>query len=157
MNRQEIFTIGYGNQSIDRIIDAMQGHPNTILVDVRRYPFSQNRPDFNRENLKQRFGERYISDRYLGNGAKGGVIEGKWLVSGIWYANIHDMPVIPDSHEAMIEALIQHMQRFKETIDARQAVPMFFCSERKPEYCHRTDVANLAVEQVWEGYEIAHL
>jgi uncharacterized protein (DUF488 family) len=95
----ELYTIGYGNAPIDRIIDAMQNHPDTILVDVRRYPFSQNRPDFNRENLKRRFGERYVSDRYLGNGAKGCIVEGRWLVAGIAYANtdplISDAPFLP--------------------------------------------------------------
>jgi uncharacterized protein (DUF488 family) len=61
------------------------------------------------------------------------------------------------SHEAMIEALAQHFIKLKTHCDARQAMPMFFCSERKPEYCHRTDVANLVAEHVWEGYEIVHL
>jgi uncharacterized protein (DUF488 family) len=70
--------IGYENQTIDRIIEAMQVHPNTILVDVRRYSFSQISHEFNRKNLKQQFGEHYISDRYLRS-----FIEKRWLVSGV--------------------------------------------------------------------------
>jgi uncharacterized protein (DUF488 family) len=57
----------------------------------------------------------------------------------------------------MIEALSQHMQHLKEAIDARQAVPMFFCSERDYRQCHRLGVAEFATQQVWQGDTIIHL
>ena len=151
------YTIGYGNMSIERIAAAMEVYSKTVLVDVRRYPFSQNRPEFNRKDLSSRLKERYISDHYLGNGAKGGEHDSRWHVDGIWYANVLDWPFTPPDEKSLQEALIQHMRRLRTFIDGYSMVPMFFCSEFNHLECHRSNVADFARQHVWQGFEIVHL
>lgn len=159
----EIYTIGYGNdRDISRIQQALDEHPNTVLVDVRRYPYSAFRIDFSREGLGYRFGKRYMYYGVIfGNGAKGGNHDARWHLSGLWYVNVLDWPATQPNKESAIEVLINHIVQLKRaftaTNDTPERIPMFFCLGHDYRRCHRTNVAEFAVEHAWQGYDIVHL
>jgi uncharacterized protein (DUF488 family) len=155
----ELYTIGYGNdRNIERIQQALDEHPNTVLVDVRRFPTSQGRPCFDWDSLRQSLGRRYMYYGVIfGNGAKKGDHDPHWHLSGLWYANILDWQATPPSLESAIIEIKDHLETMKRSFQYENQVPMFFCSERKYTDCHRLSVAEFAVQYAWQGYEIVHL
>ncbi|MCA9829152.1 MAG: DUF488 domain-containing protein, partial [Dehalococcoidia bacterium] len=61
-----IYTIGYGNRSIEAFVALLQAHDIAFLLDVRSAPYSRHQPAFSKEPLAaalQQHGIRYL---YLG-------------------------------------------------------------------------------------------
>ena len=72
------------------IIDALQTHPHTVLVHVRRYPASQS-PGLQSREPELRFGDRYIAYGFIfGNGAKNGAPDPRWRIGALWQVNVTD-------------------------------------------------------------------
>lgn len=53
-----IFTIGYGDRSIDEFIDVLRQHNLDYLIDVRSAPYSRFKPEFSKDALEGRCASR---------------------------------------------------------------------------------------------------
>lgn len=47
-----LYSIGHGNQSIDKFIQLLEDNGIMTLVDVRTSPYSRYNPQFNKDNLE---------------------------------------------------------------------------------------------------------
>src|SRR5579871_6746428 len=47
-----VFTVGHSTRSVDDLINLLQDHAVTLLVDVRTLPGSRRMPHFNKEQLQ---------------------------------------------------------------------------------------------------------
>jgi uncharacterized protein (DUF488 family) len=56
-----IFTIGHSTRSLADLIETLQAHQVTTLVDIRAFPMSRRLPHFNRESLEQELPARNIA------------------------------------------------------------------------------------------------
>ena len=63
----EIYTIGYSSFSIEEFIKTIKKYKITAVADVRSQPYSQYKPEFNRENLKDKLNEHKIAYVFLGD------------------------------------------------------------------------------------------
>jgi len=62
----EVYTIGYGNRSIQTFIQLLQKYEIHILIDVRTNPFSRFNPDFRSKKLELHLINHNIRYLYLG-------------------------------------------------------------------------------------------
>lgn len=64
-----IYTIGHSTRSLDELIEALQAHRISNLVDIRAFPMSRRHPQFNREHLAQELpkaGIEYVWKKEMG-------------------------------------------------------------------------------------------
>lgn len=61
----KIYTIGHSTRRIDEFIDLLQNYNITQLIDVRRFPGSRHRPEYNSDNLKNSLIDHNISYHHI--------------------------------------------------------------------------------------------
>lgn len=68
-----IYTIGHSTRSLEELMQVLNAHRVSVLVDIRAFPMSRRLPHFNRESLEQSLPEReiqYLWERRLGGRRK---------------------------------------------------------------------------------------
>ena len=55
-----IYTIGYGNRSIEEFVELLQRYEIKFLVDIRSQPHSRFKPEFSRDALEKRLKQHHI-------------------------------------------------------------------------------------------------
>src|ERR1700692_4202888 len=61
-----IYTIGYGNRSIEEFIQLLQAYNIQYLVDIRSQPYSRFSPDFSQKALQQHLKQHNIGYIFMG-------------------------------------------------------------------------------------------
>src|SRR5690349_4834154 len=67
MERVPIYTIGYGNRSIDDFIDLLLRYHIEYVIDVRSQPYSRYSPDFSKKTLEQYLQQQTIHYVFMGD------------------------------------------------------------------------------------------
>ena len=62
-----IFTIGYGDRSIDEFIDVLRQHNLDYLIDVRSAPYSRFKPEFSKDALERALRQQGIRYVFMGD------------------------------------------------------------------------------------------
>ncbi len=62
-----IYTIGYGNRSIEEFIDLLQKYHVQYLADIRSRPYSKFNPDFSQAALEKRLKRHNITYLFMGD------------------------------------------------------------------------------------------
>src|SRR5207244_1134680 len=62
-----IFTVGYGNRSVEELIALLEENRVGFLVDVRSAPYSKFKPEFSKDALAARLADFDIRYIFLGN------------------------------------------------------------------------------------------
>jgi hypothetical protein len=62
-----IYTIGYGNRSLDSFIATLQQYQIAYLVDVRTAPYSRFKPEYSKEALAAALQAKGIRYLFLGD------------------------------------------------------------------------------------------
>lgn len=68
-----VYTIGHSTRSLDELVELLQAHQITTLVDIRSFPMSRRLPHFNRESLETTLpaaGINYAWEKRLGGRRK---------------------------------------------------------------------------------------
>jgi uncharacterized protein (DUF488 family) len=113
----EIYTLGYAAWTVEEVVEQAQTL-DAILVDVRRAPYT-TKPGFKKEELRSRFGDRYVHIPGFGNvNYEGGPIE------------------LAQPEEGL------------DAIRALSRPPILMCGCTSPTQCHRSTVATLLAEQM---------
>jgi uncharacterized protein (DUF488 family) len=68
MEINNLYTIGYGNRTLENFISLLQKYDIKILVDVRTTPFSRFRPQFNKLSIMRTLLDKNI--QYVHKGAE---------------------------------------------------------------------------------------
>lgn len=112
-----IYTLGYGNWTIDEVDDLLRDG-TAVLLDVRHAPYT-TKPGFSKEELAERFGERYRHVPAFGNVAY---------------------------REERIE--LANPERGLQIVRAVEPPPILMCGCSNPRSCHRSVVATLLADHL---------
>ena len=140
-----IYTIGYGNRSVDEFIEALQEHEIAYLIDVRSAPYSRYKPEFSREPLEaelQRQGVRYV---FMGD-TLGGHPDDE---------ECYDVNGKVDYERVKKTERYQFgIKRLQTAVAQKQCVALM-CSEGKPENCHRSKLIGETLQR--RNIQITHI
>ena len=140
-----LLTLGYGNRELDEILALLQSYRVRYLIDVRSVPYSRFNVAFSRENLAaavDRNGTRYV---FMGDS-----IGGRPNDPGCYDEDGHVDYVACQQHPAFQRGFERLRNAWEQ--DAGAAI---FCSELRPEQCHRTKL--IAAAMVSMGVPVEHV
>lgn len=78
IKKNQIFTIGHSNRSLEDLTKILKHYNIKVLVDVRRFPTSRHNPQFKKDILENKLSENdieYVWIENLGGFRKGGYVE----------------------------------------------------------------------------------
>jgi len=130
--KNQIFTIGHSNRSLDEFVKILKHYNIEVLVDVRRFPRSRHNPQFSKENLESKLTEigiEYTWIENLGGFRKGGYVD---------YMETEDF-------KSGLESLIEI---------ARQKRTAIMCAELLWFKCHRSFIASALTKEDWQIFHI---
>ncbi len=144
MKNIPIYTIGYGNRSIDIFIALLKQHAIEYLVDVRSQPYSRAHPEFSKARLEQLLKERQIHYVFMGDTLGGRPQDETCYVEGrVDYSRVRTKPFFQDG-----------IQRLHTAWEKQLAVAIM-CAELKPQECHRGKlISSILLEQ---GITVVHI
>ncbi|MCI5116608.1 MAG: DUF488 domain-containing protein [Candidatus Electrothrix sp. LOE1_4_5] len=125
MNK-DIFTIGYSSFSLEGFVKTLKEYKINAIADVRSLPYSQFKPDFNRENLKDDLAKNNIAYVFLGEECGARVDDSDCYIDGKVDYNL----------VAQSEKFRTGLKRIKKGMGQFNIALM--CSEKDPITCHRT-------------------
>ena len=123
---KELFTIGYSAFSLAEFQKIIKKHKITAIGDVRSQPYSQFKPEFNRENLATELEKNNITYVFLGEECGARVADQKCYKKGkVNFELVADSPLFK-----------RGLERIKRGIEKFSLALM--CAEKDPITCHRT-------------------
>lgn len=152
----KLFTIGHGNNNIDRFIQLLVDNGITTLVDVRTAPFSRFNPQFDKENLENslsRHGIEYAyAGKYLGGRPSDPTCYKNQIMPGEGADYLHEV----DYLEVMKRPwFVQGIARLLEM--AEEQITAIMCSEENPAECHRHHLIARFLMANYPEVEIYHI
>ena len=143
-----LYTIGHSTHSQAELINALQAHSITTLVDIRSIPMSRRMPHFNRPALEKSLPEagiRYVWMKDLGGRSEKGNADSPHIaLREDAFRNYADHMLTPEFALAA-ERLLTLTQ------NSRTA---YMCAERDYLHCHRRMVSDWLVAH---GHEVLHI
>jgi len=142
---EKIFSIGYGNLSIDEFIDIIRHFNINYIIDIRSKPYSKYNNNYSKAFLSQYLKNNNINYIYLGD-ILGGIPNNKYYY---------------DSNGKVEYDKLKNDNKYKEGIlkvkrdienDKRMCL---MCSESKPEDCHRSKLIGESLYDI--GIDIVHI
>jgi len=139
-----IYTIGYGNRSIEEFVELLQRYEIKFLADVRSQPHSRFNPEFSQEALEKRLKQHSIRYIFMGDTLGGRPRDSTCYIEGrVNYAKVREKP------------FYQQGINYLHTAWGKQLHVALMCSEAKPQECHRSKlIGNTLIEQ---DIEVAHI
>lgn len=127
MEVKGIYTIGYGNRTIEDFINLLGAYSCEYLIDIRTKPYSRYNPSFNQDSLQELLKEKHVRYVYMGD-----------LLGG--------MPNDPSCYTegkadytkiATTDFFKKGLARIQKAYE-KECIVALMCSEVKPEECHRS-------------------
>jgi uncharacterized protein (DUF488 family) len=139
-----IYTIGYGDRTIERFLAVLDANAIAYLLDVRTAPYSRFKPEFSKDALAKALAEHGIRYLYIGDKLGGRPDAPECYVDGrVDYDRVREQPFFLAGIERVEAA---HRQRLRVVL---------MCSESKPEQCHRSKLIGETLAA--RGVEVAHI
>jgi uncharacterized protein (DUF488 family) len=143
MNAAEVFTIGHSNHSFEKLSELLRQHEIAALADVRSAPYGRSNPDFNREFLKTKLGERGVAYVFLGRELGARPEGAQFYQQGrVQYRVLAQSPLF----RAGLDRVLKGAQTQRLAL---------LCAEKEPLECHRTLL--VARELVALGASVVHI
>lgn len=142
--KKRISTIGHSTHTLDEFIAILDKYEITKLVDVRTIPKSRHNPQFNKDNLKEKLGRRYIHVPGLGglrHTAKDSSNTGWKNSSFRGYADY-----------MQTEAFKKNLEKLLNYAGKKQVAIM--CAEVVPWRCHRSLIGDSLLIR---GYQVVDI
>ena len=139
-----IYTVGYGNRSIDDFVKLLQGYDIKFLVDIRSQPYSRFNPDFSKDALDKRTKQHLIRYIFMGDTLGGRPKDSSCYVDNkVDYARVRE------------KSFFQRGIGYLHTAWEKQLHIVLMCSEAKPQECHRAKlIGNILTEH---NIDVAHI
>jgi uncharacterized protein (DUF488 family) len=142
MNK-DIFTIGYSSFSVDVFIKTLKKYKINAVVDVRSQPYSQFKPEFNRESLKKELLKNNIAYVFLGEECGARVTDPNCYIDG--KVN-YDLVAQNQKFKAGLERIKNGMVKYNIVL---------MCAEKDPINCHRMILVCRNLQS--SGVQIKHI
>lgn len=139
----ELFTIGYSPHVLDSFLNILEKFRITAVADVRSSPYSQFKPEFNKDKLAEFLNKNGVAYVFLGDFCGARVEDPSCYFNGkVDYALVAENPKFKEG----LERIIKGMDKFRIAL---------MCAEKDPITCHRTILVcrNLA----YRGINIKHI
>jgi uncharacterized protein (DUF488 family) len=132
-----IYTIGYGNRSLDEFIATLQQYQIAYLVDVRTAPYSRYKPEYAKEALAAALHAQGIRYLFLGDKLGGRPADPACYRDGkVDYEKVKDQPF----YQAGLERVQQAFEQQRRVV--------LMCSEGKPGQCHRSKLIGASLTRL---------
>ena len=138
-----IYTIGHSNISQETFIEILKSFETQYVVDVRRSPYSQYVPHFNRPNIKIALNECYIKYLFMGHHIGGKPKDKKYIQNG--KVN-YDLIAKSKDYKDEICKIVELDRKYNLVL---------MCSEENPYICHRHNLITQTL--VKKGLEVVHI
>lgn len=140
-----VYTIGYGNRSIQDFIALLHRYEILYLVDIRSQPYSRFNPDYSQKALQQHLKQHGIGYIYMGQELGGRPVdEDCYNEDGtVNYEKLAEKPF----YQSGIERI--------ETAYTKQLHVVLMCSELKPTECHRGKLIGDSLTE--KGIDVKHI
>ncbi len=141
---QPIYTIGYGDRTIDEFIALLQRYAIEYLVDIRSMPYSKYKPEFSKAPLETKLGQSKIKYIFMGDLLGGQPKDVSYYTDGkVDYALLKQS-----------EFYKKGIFRLKTAL-TKQLIVALMCSEKKPHECHRSKLIGETLAQ--NGVAVMHI
>jgi uncharacterized protein (DUF488 family) len=122
----ELFTIGYSPHILDSFLRVLQKHKVTAVADVRSLPYSQFKPEFNKNKVSEFLKAHGIAYVFLGDYCGARVDDPSCYVDGkVDYALVAENPKFKEG----LKRIINGLEKYRIAL---------MCAEKDPIDCHRT-------------------
>ena len=122
----ELFTIGYSPHILDSFLRVLHKHQITAVADVRSSPYSQFKPEFNKDQLAEFLNKNGIAYVFLGDLCGARVEDPSCYVNGkVDYTLVAENPKFKEG----LKRIINGMEKYRIAL---------MCAEKDPITCHRT-------------------
>jgi uncharacterized protein (DUF488 family) len=136
-NPTPIYTIGYGQRSIEDFIAVLQRFQIQYLVDIRSAPYSRYKPEFNKAALMRTLEGQGIRYLFMGDRLGGRPDDADCYANGkVDYEKVKEKTFYREGIERLHIAF-QQQQRV-----------VLMCSEGKPEQCHRSKLIGASLDEM---------
>ncbi len=135
----DVLTIGFSQKSIEHLVEELAIAGVRLLVDIRRNPFSQYKPEFNKGNLTKAlkaFGIKYEHMEQLGVTRN---LRDRLYSKRITYQEFFDIY----DKEILTAELVDYLM---QQIDENGPIALL-CTEISPTLCHRHRVCKVLAEK----------
>ena len=143
-----LYSIGHSTRTFDELVDTLQAHSISTLVDIRSFPMSRRLPHFNRESLERTLPEagiRYVWIKELG-GRRSKIRDDSPNIAlrNASFRNYADYMLTEEFRRGMNQLLQL----------AEQSRTAYMCAERVYFHCHRMLVSDWLTAH---GHEVLHI
>ena len=140
----QIYTIGYGNRSIQTFIQLLKKYQIDILIDVRSVPQSRFLPDYNSKRLELHLINHHLKYLFLGKELGGRPADPSCYTDGnVDYDKIA-------SKLFFLKGIAEVEGRYDEGLTIA-----LMCAEQSPVHCHRKLLIGHYLQA--KGYEMVHI
>ncbi|HJT55122.1 MAG TPA: DUF488 domain-containing protein [Ktedonobacteraceae bacterium] len=140
-----IYTIGYGNRSIEEFVELLQRYDMKFLVDIRSQPYSRYNPDFSKDVLEKRLKQASIRYIFMGD-----TLGGRPSDDTVY---LEDGRV--DYEKVAEKDFYQKGISYLHTAWNKQLRTVLMCSEAKPQACHRSKLIGKTLRK--QNIAVAHI
>jgi len=139
-----LYTIGYGNRSIEEFIELLHRYAIEFLIDVRSQPYSRHSPAYSKDALEKSLQQNTIRYVFMGDVLGGRPKDEACYVDGkVDYARVREMPFYQ-----------QGIGRLRTAWEKQLHVALM-CAEAKPQECHRSKLIGNTLHE--QQIEVAHI
>jgi len=139
-----IYTIGYGNRSIEEFTRLLRQYEIQFLIDVRSRPYSRFNAKFSKDALERQLKEASIRYVFMGDTLGGRPNDSTCYQDGnVAYAKVREKPFFQSGIERI------HIAWEKQLRVA------LMCSEIKPQECHRSKLIGRTLTE--QGIDVRHI
>lgn len=142
-DRKTLFTIGYAPHSPEEFVALLKSNRIDVVADVRSSPYSQFKPEFNRESLATLLKSSNIGYVFLG----------EQLGARIRDTGCYRNGRVVFDLAAKTELFREGLQRVRNGLGKYRIALM--CAEKDPLTCHRSIL--VSKNAVAEGIEVTHI
>ncbi len=137
MTKIPIYTIGYGNRSMEAFVELLQRYEIRYLVDVRSQPYSRFNSQFSKDAFEKNLRRHTIRYMFMGDTLGGQPKDDSCYVNGkVDYAKL--------CKKLFYQEGIDRLRVAWE----KQLYVAVMCAELKPQECHRSKlIGNTLMEQ----------
>lgn len=140
----KIFTIGYGNRSIQSFIQLLKKFEIDLLIDVRTTPQSRYQPDYNSKSLELHLIHHQLRYLFLGKELGGKPKDPSCYTDGkVDYDKITSKLFF-----------LKGIEELKNLNNEGLTIALM-CAEQSPAHCHRKLLIGDYLQE--RGYEILHI
>jgi uncharacterized protein (DUF488 family) len=143
-----LYTIGYGNKTLNELVNTLKGFGVTVIYDVRSIPASRNNPAFDRANLVPelpKLGMRY----FFGGDNIGGKPTNKSFYNAV---GVLDYSLLQAS-----ELFKTAIQKLCDGIVNQKLKVALLCGEYDAAECHRSRLIGTFINEYYPSIEIQHI